>query len=437
MGSARPHHRRRLLGLARVKVLYLSPTGTLGGAERVLLSVLNGVRQAAPAARLHLLALAEGPLLERAADLGIDASVLPLPASLHALGDSQLTRTAGAGAISVVGQMLSGGADAVRFLGRLRQVVRRIKPDLIHSNGIKTHCLISLIQDGKTPVLWHVHDFLSARPMASRLLRLASLRLAGAIAVSSAVASDLRFLGLGKRSRIIANAVDADEFSGAAQDGALLDELAGLPTAPPGCLRLGLVATYARWKGHDVFLRAAARLANTKLNRPVRFYIVGGPIYQTRGSQFQRQELCELAHRLGISDRVGFIGFQHNVAPIYRALDVVVHASTAPEPFGMTIIEAMACGKPVVASLAGGVADIIIAGHDAIGVTPGSVTELAAALHPLLDDASLRSRLGTNARQTVCQKFAQARLGPQVAEFYRDLLAPRISSLPHRSFMLS
>jgi glycosyltransferase involved in cell wall biosynthesis len=250
-------------------------------------------------------------------------------------------------------------------------------------------------------------------------LRLASRWVSGAIAISPAVAADLKILGLEGRTRLIANALDVHEYCPAPAEGPSLDELARLPSA--SCLRVGLIASYARWKGHGVFLEAAALLANSRPALPVRFYVIGGPIYQTRGSQYEQRELRNLAGRLGVADRIGFIDFQANVAPIYRGLDVVVHASTAPEPFGLTIIEAMACGKPVVASLAGGVVDIIEPGRDALGVPPGDAPALASALHSLLGDSSLRFALGEQARRTVCERFDQRRIGPEVLEVYRAL----------------
>lgn len=415
-----------------MNLLYLSPTGALGGAEKVLLSVLKGVRQARPDARLTLLSFADGPLVDQAGQLGVNTAILPLPDALAKLGDSRL---AGApdrpAAVSVLWRMLAGSTAGWRFLSDLRHQVRRIAPDLIHSNGIKTHGLIALAHDGKAPIIWHVHDFLGARPLASRLLRLASCQVHAAVAVSSAVAADLHAMGLGERTRVIANAVDVDQYFPAMQDPALLDELAAMSAAPPGCLRVGLVATYARWKGHDIFLEAAARLTCARPQMPIRFYVVGGPIYQTPGSQFDQNELLARASAQGIADRVGFIDFQANVAPIYRALDVVVQASTAPEPFGLTIIEAMACGKVVVASLAGGVADIIRPGHDALAVKPGDGAQLAAALETVLDDPQLRRQLEAHARQTVCQKFAQGRVGPQFVDLYDSVAGVREASSWH------
>ena len=129
--------------------------------------------------------------------------------------------------------------------------------------------------------------------------------------------------------------------------------MAGLPAAAPGTLRVGLVATFARWKGQDLFLKAAAQMVQNRPGQPLRFYLIGGPIYRTRGSQFSEHELRLLALGLDIAPLVGFIGFQQHTADLYRALDIVVHASTEPEPFGLTIIEAMACSKPCASNARG------------------------------------------------------------------------------------
>src|SRR5262249_36473339 len=123
---------------------------------------------------------------------------------------------------------------------------------------------------------------------------------------------------------------------------------------------------------------------------PVRFYIVGGPIYRTQVSQFSEAELRNLAVNLGIAERTGFIPFQNETAEIYGNLDVVVHASTRPEPFGLTIVEAMACARPVIVSAAGGAAELFANGIDALGFPPGDVEQLADRMIKLRRDPELR-----------------------------------------------
>ena len=198
-----------------------------------------------------------------------------------------------------------------------------------------------------------------------------------------------------------------------------LDALAGLPPAPSGTVRFGLVATYARWKGQEVYLKAAARLIHERPDIAVRFYIIGGPIYATRGSQYSEEELRTLAAQLGIAPHVGFIPFQSEPAAIYNALDGAIHASTRKEPFGLTIVEAMACGRATVVSAAGGAAELFREGEDALGTPPGDVDRLAAAMLALATDAGLRAHLGIAARSTAVARFRRDRLGPQLLAAYR------------------
>ncbi len=406
-----------------MRIAFLNPVGTLGGAERCLLSMLTALRQADAAAELHLLALADGPLLSEADQLGVRTHALPMPRAMARMGDSALR---GQGALRrsarLVRQALAAAPGLPRYVCHLRRMLTTIGPHLIHSNGLKTHLLARLAVPAGTPVVWHVHDFLGQRPVMARVLRWAARRAAGAIAVSEAVRRDAASVLGPLPLALIHNVVDVEHFRPAPGDGALLDRLANLPPAPASLLRVGLVATYARWKGHDVFLDAAARLARERPEQP-RFYIVGGPVYATRGSQFSEEELRAEAAARGIASRVGFIGFQRDVADVYRALDVVIHASTRPEPFGLTIAEAMACGRAVVVARAGGAAELFTDGHDAVGVPPSDAGALAAAVAGLLDDPQKRRRLAEQARLTAVDRFGAGRLARQLLGAYERFTA--------------
>ncbi len=275
-----------------MRILYLNPTSCLGGAERVLLSVLAAVRSAEPSAEMHLLLAGDGPLIRRAEEAGARVMVVPMPAALAGLGDSELDKQGLLGRIiGLLRPGLAAAPAAWGYVARLRRQVGRLAPDVIHSNGLKTHILARLVR-GAAPVLWHVHDFVAGRLVVGRMLRLARRGAAGAAAVSGAVARDLARAVPGLPLRVEYNTVDAARFAPGRGDGAWLDAAAGFPPATEDALRVGLIATYARWKGQDVFLQAAAALAAAHPLRPVRFYIVGGPVYQTRGSQFSGAELA-------------------------------------------------------------------------------------------------------------------------------------------------
>ena len=411
-----------------MRFTFLNPVGIVGGAERVLLAAILGVREHLPDAKVAVVLLADGPLRAKAERLGASVAVVPLPAGLAMQGDTRFRGCGRARTLAGLGWAILGEIPAaVKFLRRLRATLRRTDPDLIHSNGLKAHVLASLARPRGIPVLWHLHDFPGHRPIMARVLRRLAGGVAGGVAISEAVRRDAEAVLPGLPITLVRNPTDTGHFSPAWRDGAGLDLLAGLSAAEPGTVRIGLVATYANWKGQDVFLDALARL--NSCGTPVRGYIVGGPIYTTTGSQFSEAGLRNLAARLGLIGRVGFIPFQEDPSDVYRMLDVVVHASIRPEPFGLTIAEAMACGRPVIVAAAGGAAELFTAGHDGLGHTPGDPEDLARSIALVVADPGLRAQLGANGRRTAIEHFSQERYGREITAVYsrisRGVAAPR------------
>ena len=401
------------------KILYVSANATLGGAELVLLDLMATLRLARPDWRLGLVLGGEGPLREEAERLGVACEVRPLPEAVAGLGDAEVG--GGAGRVALAGRLAASAPAALAYMAGLRRVIRRESPDWVHANGMKSLLLAAGATPRRTPLIWHLHDYLGSRAVMSRLLRLSARRPIAGVAVSRSIAEDAaKVLGPWVALRTIYNAADLDRFAPGTGDPAALDAASGLPPAAPGTVRVGLVATFARWKGQPVFLDAAARVP---ADRPCRFYIVGGPIYRSAGSQWSLEELRLQAEALGLGGRVGFPGFQDPAAAM-RALDVVVHASTRPEPFGRVIVEAMACGRAVVAIRDGGSAELFDDGVEALGVPPGDPAALADAIDWLITDADLRRRLGDAGRRTAEARFDRKALtGPWTA-LYEGSLVP-------------
>jgi glycosyltransferase involved in cell wall biosynthesis len=104
---------------------------------------------------------------------------------------------------------------------------------------------------------------------------------------------------------------------------------------------------------------------------------------------------------------------------------VVVHASTEPEPFGRVIVEAQACGRPVIATQAGGAAELIDDGVNALGVPLRDSDALANAMERLADDADLRTKLGDAGRESAVAFFSRPRLGREIVGLYDGLLKPK------------
>jgi glycosyltransferase involved in cell wall biosynthesis len=343
--------------------------------------------------------------------------IAPMPDSLARFGESGLSGFASGGATLV------GAADgAVRYARVLKRVLVGLDADVIHSNGFKHHVIAAAIAAPVRPVVWHIHEYVTTRRLSRTLLRRCVGRVAAAVANSRSVARDLAAgVGAGLRIETIYNGIDLSSYAPEG-DAADLDALAGVPPAPAGTVKVGLVATFGRWKGHDVFLRAIARLDRSL---PVRAYIIGGAVYDTARSEFSLAEVRAMAESAGVADRVLFTGFIDRMAPALRALDVVVHASTKPEPFGLAIAEAMACGRATIVSAAGGAAEIVEPDRDALTHAPGDERGLADAIARLASDPALRRSLGEAARASARTRFDATAFGRAFADVYESVARPR------------
>lgn len=397
-----------------MRVLFVNPIGGLGGAEQSLLDVLVALRSASDF-ELSLLLLDDGPLRERGESLGIPVEVLPLPESLAAIGEYGLSTVSG------LGKALLGAPDAVGFLPRLSRVLDAARADVVHTNGIKAHWLVCALR--RDPTVLHFRDFVSERRLTRRALRpLCAMGARVAISISEAVDRELMHAFPGLATEIVYDAIDTEGLCPGPAAPGLLAHLAGMPPSASGTLNVGILGTYARWKGQDTFLRAAAEVIRAMPRAPLRFFVIGGPIYRTQSAQFTEPELAALAKELGIGHAVGFIPFQDEVLSVYRSLDVIVHASTQPEPFGRTIVEAMSCGRPVIAMREGGARELFVDGIHAVGADPRSVPSLAAALRRLIAEPQLRTALGVRGREHTVARFSRARLGNEMRRVYARVM---------------
>jgi glycosyltransferase involved in cell wall biosynthesis len=400
-----------------MRITYLSPSGRAGGAENAILDLIRAVREAEPSWRLSLVVPEDGNVLDRASALGVTPTVLPLPPALAAFGAYGLQNGRNGGGVPRLGSITACHAGAAYVLA-LRRTLRRLAPDVVHTNGVKAHLFASLARPREAALVWHLHEYLGRRDLTRRALRLAARRCAAVIANSRSVAADARAACRGLPDiHPVHNAVDLERFSpaGPRLD---LDARSGLEPAPEGLVRVGLVGTLARWKGHELFLQALARLP---AYAAVRGYVVGDGVYRTRGSQHSLEELRATAAALGLSGRVGFTGYVEDVPSALRALDVVVHASTEPEPFGLAIAEAMACGRPAVVSRLGGAAEFTEPDRDVLEFRPGDPAALAQAVLALAVDPVRRARLGRAARSSAELRLNRTRLAEQVLPVYRRL----------------
>jgi glycosyltransferase involved in cell wall biosynthesis len=183
---------------------------------------------------------------------------------------------------------------------------------------------------------------------------------------------------------------------------------------PPDLPVVGIVGTIQRWKGHHEVISAIKKVKEKIPN--IKCVIVGGiydPVYEN--------ELRHLVETLNLKDNIIFLGYQSNTLSVMNAMDIVVHASILPEPFGRVLIEAMSLGKPVIATKAGGPIEIIEDQVSGLLVPPSDPEALSDAIIHLLQDPSGGAEMGRSGRERVEKMFPLKRTIEEVRSLYAEL----------------
>jgi glycosyltransferase involved in cell wall biosynthesis len=312
--------------------------------------------------------------------------------------------------------------DALRGVWRMSRWLRTQRIELVHANSLKAGIIGGFAaRIAGCRFVWHLHDRLASDYLPARVaavLRLLLRTLPHFVIVNSRATLDTIQPFPAERCAVVYPGVEVRPLSFS-------------HALPPGNPELvGLVGRISRTKGQDVFLRAAARV----LERfpKARFQIIGGALFND--APFE-SEVRALADALGIAHAVEFTGFVRDVEARLAALDVLVHASPTPEPFGQVVVEGMAAGKPVVATRAGGVPEIVSDEETGLLVPPGDVEALAAGICRLLADPELRQRLAERGRQRAVECFGIERTAQQIMEVHARLLGvhpmPQVGGIPN------
>lgn len=370
-----------------MKVLFLDHATELGGAEVSLLGLLRTLdRTRFP----PTLACPPGRLAESARSLGV-------PVTLLSLERLRKDRTPWG-----VWSRLRRGAAA---LGR---VIQDGGFDLLHANTLRTAVYAGWAGARlKIPWVWHVRDHVAPAWARRWLLRRCTVAVAPSLFIA-------RSLGSGEKVRVVPNGMDLAELPGLGAAAAFRVEL-GLPADAP---LVGCLGRLLPWKGQHLFLEVAARLA-PGLPR-ARFLIVGAPLYAEPGTDYPA-ELKAQAARLAIGDRVLFVGHRDDPLAALSAMDVVVNCSK-DEPFGRVLIEAMACGRPVVAFRSGAVTEIVVDGSTGLLVPFGDVTGMSEAICDLVRNRARAEAYGEAGRHHVEAHFALAASTRAIESLYAQLV---------------
>jgi len=214
----------------------------------------------------------------------------------------------------------------------------------------------------------------------------------------------------GSRQVVIPNAAVPD---GSAAPAAETRRALGIPD---GTRVILVMARLEARKGHRYLLEAVARMPDRLLGDTVLLVVGDGP---------EREALGRQADTLGIGEKVHFLGARSDRWSLYEASDVIVLPSVANEDMPIVILDAMAAGRPVVATRIAGIPEQVVDGHTGVLVDPGDVDGLASALAEVLADDEVRTSMGTAARERYRDLFTPERFVGSYRSLYTSLLARR------------
>jgi glycosyltransferase involved in cell wall biosynthesis len=325
--------------------------------------------------------------------------------------------------IDELGREISPIRDLVATL-KLARLIRRERPQILHTHTAKAGTVgrVAALLAGarRPPIVVHTFHGHVLRgyfgPVRSFFFRLLERWLARSttalIAVSPQVRNDLVALGVAPAERfaVIRLGIELDERVAAEQDGRL--ESRRYLGIPRDRFAVGWIGRMTAVKRTDDVLVAFKQLREDGVDACL--CMVGdGP---------DRAQLERRAHELGIVRDTLFLGYQEDVAPFYAAFDALVLPSSN-EGTPVSAIEALAAGRPVVATRVGGVPDVVRDGEDGFLVESGDTSELADRLARLARDPGLRERMGKQGRARVLPRYAVDRLVDDVDRLYRSLLS--------------
>jgi glycosyltransferase involved in cell wall biosynthesis len=383
-------------------VLVVDCTPDYGGAFEIAFNLVKHADRIEPASSC-LVSTQPPEILNARVSGAFASSYLPLNRAHFARGNT-LALALNAGR-NMIGRELPAAY-------RLSRVIRAFGATVVHLNNglaMQVHGALASRLSGCTCVVsYRAYEYPSrlTRPMRGLVER---------HIVSSRTVKDhlINVLGIPpEKIADIYDPVDTDVFNPQVPP-ADLEKLFGIPRGRKVFAIFGRVIS---WKGHPVFLRAARMVLEAVPDAHA--MIVGNP---TDDSPEYAEELRNLTQELGIADRTTFTGYRSDIAPLITACEVLVHASTIPEPFGLVVVEAMACGRPCVAMDEGGPVGMIDSGMHGLLVPPNQPEAMARAITTLLTQPETAAAFGAAARTRCVEKFSAPVIAKQHLELYHEV----------------
>ena len=370
-----------------MKILFLDQSGNLGGAELQLLDL----------ARFYRDSCLVGLFVDGSFREALEQHKIPIlifsSKSLQIRKDSSFWQSIGS-----LGQIISLISQVIKLCG---------DRDLIYANTQKALVVgaIASFLTGK-PLVYHLHDILSLEHFSPTNRRVAvslANRFANLI-IANSQATKTAFIRAGGKEQLVEvvyNGFDLEKYQINNDRITQLKQELNLE----GRYIIGHFSRLSPWKGQHILIEALNSCPEATA------ILVGDALF---GEDEYVEQLHQQVEKSGLRDRVRFLGFRTDVPELMSMCDLIVHTSTAPEPFGRVIVEAMLCGKPVIASAAGGATELIQNNETGWLTPPGDTLELANAIERCIEQSELNMEVARAGKQSAIERFDLFKIERQI-----------------------
>jgi glycosyltransferase involved in cell wall biosynthesis len=389
------------------KILFLDQTAQLGGAELCLRDTVLA-RKEAHRTDDRVVLFQHGPFEELLLAAGVDTVV-------HCFGSKSQSLRKESG--------LLRKALSSMDVFRVARIVARIAADMdvLYANTPKALVVGSIAGWlSHKPVVYHLHDILSrehfSRSSLWLIVSLANRLVSHVIANSHASLKAFKDAGGKTPATVCYNGFEAKNFDSFSENRQLHQSdlrRSRMLNAEP---ILGVFGRLASWKGQHIAIEALKSLPKVHL------VLVGDALF---GESEYKQLLLDKSKQGEVIGRVHFLGFRDDVVALMQGVDVVVHCSTAPEPFGRVIVEAMLSKRPIVASAAGGAEEIVQDNVNGCLATPGDPVHLAKRIRELLNSEDDRLRMVEAGYNSAVARFQLSKVAMDIESVIEQVVSKR------------
>lgn len=302
-------------------------------------------------------------------------------------------------------------------LFKMTQLIKKAQIDIVHTNTIGDIQAMLAAKIAKKPLIVTIREIYVKPKFAVELLAWFVYMLADEVTCVSQEVKDVMFCFIKDKSkvRVINNGIDKKKY--------LLQNKPDISIhqqyqIKPETKIVGTIGLLDPWKGHHVIVEAVPLIL--KKQPDVVFVFVGKESQHARYGGY-KSKMISRAKELGVDKQIIFTGFREDIGHVVSSFDIFVHASISPDPFPTTVLEAMAMGKPIIASNSGGVKEQIENGVDGILVEPGDVYEIAEKIIFLLSNPRIAIDIGEKAQKSCERKFRWTKIIRQIEQVYTDV----------------